>query len=529
MKKNHHLILLPLFVFVVFLISGLIQTPVFGAKAPKKVAILPFTMNADRDLSFLQTGILDMLTTRLMWKDKVEVMEKGIVKQKVSEYQAPFDREKALAIGKALGADYVILGSLTIFGESVSIDAKIFDVTKSDELLAAFNQTKGMDAVIPTVNQFALDINSKILGRRLAPRSYVRMPSERYRQAGPSGLIRVKQDFWKKQNKRSSKINAAILGMDIGDVDGDGKNELVCIGQKALHIYRYVEGTFAQTIKIKGAWSANYVWVDVADLNGNGRAEIYVSNLTMSGADSFVLEWDKGQYRKLVSGLSWFLRVMRHPVEGDLLIGQKRYVDMGLTKDMHILKLENGQIVDEGKTDMLPGRANVFNFAVGYITGEEKLNTALLSKNDNLFLFDEEGEELWRSSEPLGGSLLYQIDNVALPKNLHFTPRVLLTDLNQDGQIEVAVCNNTDTLRGLTENIRMYKNGELRFLTWDGLTLSTAVKTIKFSGAVTAYQIRDVDNDGQDELVVISVKEGWQFMSKGGKSIVVILELGDQE
>ena len=125
------------------------------AKGPKKVAILPFNMNAERDLTFLQEGIMDMLASRLAWKGEVELREKGIVKKKVAQFQGPINKEKAILIGKALEMDYVIIGSLTVFGESVSIDAIILDVEKGEAMVTAFNQSKGMDEVIPTVNQFA--------------------------------------------------------------------------------------------------------------------------------------------------------------------------------------------------------------------------------------------------------------------------------------------------------------------------------------------------------------------------------------
>jgi hypothetical protein len=38
---------------------------VFPAEEVQKVAILPFTMNAEGDLGFLQEGILDMLSSRI--------------------------------------------------------------------------------------------------------------------------------------------------------------------------------------------------------------------------------------------------------------------------------------------------------------------------------------------------------------------------------------------------------------------------------------------------------------------------------
>ena len=108
---------------------------------------------------------MDMLSSRLAWKGEVDVLEKGPVKKRAAQFKGPIDTENALNIGKAIQVDYVIFGSLTVFGESVSIDAKILDMAKSEELLTAYNQSKGMDEVIPTITRFAQDINEKIMGR----------------------------------------------------------------------------------------------------------------------------------------------------------------------------------------------------------------------------------------------------------------------------------------------------------------------------------------------------------------------------
>ena len=93
-------------------------------KTPKRVAILPFTMNADRDLSFLRDGLVDMMGSRLAWKGEVDIIQKGLVKDAMARFDGPMTKETALDIGKALKADYVILGSLTMFGDSVSMDAR---------------------------------------------------------------------------------------------------------------------------------------------------------------------------------------------------------------------------------------------------------------------------------------------------------------------------------------------------------------------------------------------------------------------
>jgi len=128
---------------IIILVSlVLVCFPAFCEENVKKVAVLPFTMNSDRDLTFLQKGIMDMLNSRLAWKDKVKAMEYQTVKKKAAKFGGPIDKETALKIGRELKADYVVMGSLTVFGQSVSIDAKILEVSKGEELVTAFNQSK---------------------------------------------------------------------------------------------------------------------------------------------------------------------------------------------------------------------------------------------------------------------------------------------------------------------------------------------------------------------------------------------------
>ena len=45
------------------------------AKDKKLIAILPFETISMEDMSYVRTGIIEMLHSRLTWKDKVTVIE----------------------------------------------------------------------------------------------------------------------------------------------------------------------------------------------------------------------------------------------------------------------------------------------------------------------------------------------------------------------------------------------------------------------------------------------------------------------
>ena len=80
--------------------------------------------------------------------------------------------------------------------------------------------------------------------------------------------------FWK-----SRKFKTQIRGMAVGDVDGEGRNEIVFISGKEVFIYRYSGGRFEKVTEIKGKSFYNFTSVDIADIDRNGNSEIFVMNL----------------------------------------------------------------------------------------------------------------------------------------------------------------------------------------------------------------------------------------------------------
>jgi len=479
-----------------------------AAEAPKKIAILPFTMNADRDLSFLRKGIVDMLSSRLAWKEKVEVIEEEAVKKEAAKVPGPLNKKKALMIGKALGADYVILGSLTVFGDSVSIDAKILDVAKSDELVTAFDQSKGMDGVIPTVNQFAEDINAKIMGKEIY------RPGRVYEREEKEGgaLIAVGGKAGASVQKPSfvQRFKLEIRGLDVGDLDGDGKNEVVIIDRDTVYVYKWRKNRLFQFKALEETWASDYIYVSVADLDGNGRAEIYVSNLSTT-VSSLVLEWDGGKFKKISSGESWLFRVVDLPGKGKTLVGQKRGVEGTYIGYVQSLTRKGNGFVSTGPLN-LPRYGNVFNFVQNDLAGKGGTYTTMLGPYEHLLVYDQKGERLWKSDDYFGGSLTFMSDKVTDINRMIdtgvriFIPSpIFLIDMNEDGKQEIVVCQNKSKVARVFGDLRWFGSGKVLFMDWDGAGLTTQWTSQKLSGTVVGYQIADLDNDGLKELVIASV------------------------
>jgi hypothetical protein len=506
----------------------------FGTQ--KRVAIIPFTMNADRDLSFLQKGIMDMLASRLAWKGEVDIVPAEQVKEAAAAEDGPLTQEKALALGRHLGASHVILGSLTVIGESVSMDARILDVANSEELVTAFKQTKGMDEVIPSVNQFAMDINEKLMGR-VVPKEEPPVIEETMEKgvapvAGPmvpGGLALAGQAYSGEGLMQIQRIAIEILGMEGGDIDGDGKAEVVMISRQKVHVYKWKNKGLALFKEYSGGMSSEHLFVSVGDLNNNGRAEIYVNNLSMSGVDSYVLEWNGGDLQKIIKGEAYFLRVFNYPGKGPTLIGQRRSPNYSFHGQVFILGIEGKKLVSQGPLQVpsITGPVwytflNAWNFSLSTFGDKAGYHIVVQDSHENLRLYGPDGKIEWKSEKFYGGALAYiEIRNDPGAPLVHMPSPSYITDVDKDGTPEVMICQNQAFPDRWLARARTYKSGLIHFLKWDPTGLSVQYTTKKFAGPITGYQILDLNGDGREELVLVTVLKTRHVASKGRSQFVV--------
>jgi len=527
-----------------------------GPAAVKKVAVLPFQINAAEDLSYLREGIMDMLASRLSWEGKVEVIEKPLVKKAMAASPRPLDEAKARQVGGKLGADYVLFGSLTVVGNSVSIDAKMIPLTGEGSPVTVYEQAKSMGEVIPKINDFAEAINGKLFGRQMAaaapppkPKFSQEHPERLLSRQGseaispvPGGSFEIMQqapgaggtrsDLW-----RSQRLEFPVNGMDVGDIDGDGRPEIVVLSRfREVLVYRWAQGSLIKLASFETSRLDRLVWVCVLDGNGDGRAEIYVNNIRNDILSSFVLEWQGGRLAKTAGEVPWYFNRVFLPEKGMVLIGQKKTPDDIFMPGIYLLQSAGGKYSPLDAL-RLPKEANVFNFLQADLNGDGRVETVLIGFEDKLYLFDDTGKRLWRSRDYYGATAnkipprksiqeeyMKDRSGVVLPEPYYIPSPLILSDLNSDGKPEVLVNQNTSFLSRLLMKQRNFSNGQIMSLVWDGYELLPQWKTRPIDGMVVSYRLADVDGDGADELVAMVLKDK-EFL-KASKSVLFVYELG---
>ncbi|MBA4396044.1 MAG: hypothetical protein C0394_01445 [Syntrophus sp. (in: bacteria)] len=540
------------------------------AAEKKTVAVLPFAVHSAENIDYVRQGIWDMLASRISVSDKIQVASKDVVLEALKK-QSGKDLSPAdvYALGKTLNMDYVVWGSITKIGNSFSVDGKLVDIAAYTSSVGVFTQSQGMDDLIPKITDFAQRINAHILGtvppafsQAAAPVAPVVAPppppiaqTSRESQiisgmkAGKKGTYTAlinpdlitgagpmdRKTFW-----MSDKMPTEFRGMDIGDVNGDGLNETVIIDAKTIYIYQKKGDAFALLQTIKGNASDNYMSLDVADINQSGVKQIFVTNLRADTVDSFVLEYQNGKYVKIAAGLRWFLRVIKTSAGTSMLLGQTKGIEKSFDSDIHEIVWSGGRYV-QGKKQMIPQGLSIYGLTIDNLSEGGKDKIIALNQEDYLCIYEPTDKPLWqlqtfggsdkliwRSEDNFGGSNLY-VENINQPgieaheKKTYISTRILTYDTNKDGKREIIIVKNISSSGRLFQNVRLFTAAEVYNLSWDGLGLLENWRTRKINGYVADYQFKDIDNDGENEIVLALVLSTGPSLA--GRSVVVAYKM----
>jgi hypothetical protein len=106
--------------------------------------------------------------------------------------------------------------------------------------------------------------------------------------------------------------------------------------------------------------------------------------------------------------------------------------------------------------------------------------------------------------------------------------RIIIKDLHGDGLNEVIV-SKPNVSMGISQKTRTFESGEVYSLVWNGKEIVVDWKTREIKGYIADYQIKDVDNDGEEELVVAVVNSpgegGTWGVAKDINSHILFLKL----
>jgi TolB-like protein len=127
------------------------------------VALVPFRMNADENIVYIENGVRDMIASRMSYNVPITLVERGLIHNELSNVSArELTRKKLMELGSALQADFVIGGSISKMGNNVSIDVTILNLIKGGTTSSVFTQSLVLDELIPHMKVLTQEIADTI-------------------------------------------------------------------------------------------------------------------------------------------------------------------------------------------------------------------------------------------------------------------------------------------------------------------------------------------------------------------------------
>ena len=549
----------------IFLAAGVLFVPWTLAQAPKatqpaqqkggpfKVAILPIAIHSPENLEYLREGVYAMFSSRVELEGRVLVLERAAVKKALSQFSGEIDSQAAQKLGETLGADFVVFGSLTKLGDTASLDLKVLEVKGEKPPSSVYVQAKKLEEIIGQVDVLARKVDEKILGYSIGP-AVAEEPPQAPRQAavvpapvftppppaaqpsqpsslppvfGPPPGVRSEKGFAAGEFSQSQSFPFHLRGMAMGDLDGDGKNEIVFIDAKNVYIYRWEGAEFRRLRKITGKdVTDDFMAVDVADIDKDGKPEVFVSNFPSnpyqpgSRLYSFVVAFKDGDFRVVASELDWFFRAVNWEGKGPVLLGQQKGVDRGFYGPIYEIGWDGRKYKDLRKAGIPDGVFSLYGFAP--FRYDDKTYFVYIDSDFRLKVLDQKGKQVWKSTAYYGSDIAFQV-KVMLPLGMYQGDEFSFVNVRLVARgDEIVLIRNLSSVGNFFKRANIFGGGEIQALVWNGSLFMERWKSKAIEGYLVDFNIQQFDTTPGKELVVAVNLPKESILSRGGSSALMV-------
>jgi hypothetical protein len=500
--------------FFTIFISLLSLSQAFAAE--KKVVLLPLALYADPGKDYLRQGIRSMLASRLSGEGLQVVGDRALAPflREGEEKNGVTSLERAAELAERLEAGYAVFGSVTGTGTGYSLDLSILDRAGEQPKVTNVSEAVTEDQLISKMADVAYDLRAIIAGvdiRRF------QQPETETAETG-KGLFfqRTAESFGLKPLGRIS-LKMGVMSMDVADLNGDGKEEVLVMGRNALSVYERKEGSLALRSTLDAARGEEFLKVSAGDMDGSGRPEIYLVSFYSSRAQSSVWEWD-GEFKKKLERHGGHLHVVRNLGGGKaMLLYQDSAIGNFFRGKIFVMewsgqsKLNKREPLPDLKGAQLYTLA-IYDFDRNGTPDFLGLGEPSLGEESFIQVWDTAGNVLAKGTEPVGGTnnaIRHGTANPGdLPPRISFNSKITAMDVDNNGRMEILALANEPLTRRL--DFWLYQDGSVVAFKPEGGNLVQSYKSGKIRFCLTDMQVHGdrLYISAQEESVLNVMTEG---------------------
>ncbi|MZH40677.1 MAG: VCBS repeat-containing protein [Nitrospinae bacterium] len=199
-----------------------------------------------------------------------------------------------------------------------------------------------------------------------------------------------------------------IVDFDVGDLNGDGKNEFIFIDRFRIMVFENEKGYLSRITQFKTRKNIDhFLAVDVGDINGNGRDEIFVTNQVGDKLESFVLEIKpkRKKFQYIWKKVNLYFRILRPMGKKPVLVSQSPGFGESFIGPIKNVFFKKGKYRQGRKlnTPFIYGEHFIlYGLTQQDLSGNGTADTIVLDKNYHLRVYSPKGRLIIKSSDYYG-------------------------------------------------------------------------------------------------------------------------------
>lgn len=490
---------------------------------PLKVITLPFSLlsgASDDELKSFCDHATDTVKSIVNSMGNAVTVIPDSAFEKFMKDKVPFkDDKEAVKLAQKVGAEMAIFGFLSREDNQYRMRGLMWNVAANKPTVSTDIRVDNIHALPSALNMFAAAISKRLTGvpKLEFYKSEGMSPAATLPSRNPALMSlpgRSSQPLappW-----RSPEMSMGIASVTVGDLDGDGKNEVVFLDENGITISRFEDGGLKPLTRFSQA-PAIYVSAEAKDLDGSGIAELILCYRTLSGFESAIIQY-RGMNLKVVDQIpDVILKVISEPVDGkekQLLVGQRIDSSGMFSGKMERYEFKDGKLKRVGEIDLPPGTF-LLSYASGRFGPDNQFLRIILSQDQRLMAFDQDNRLVATKLDKLYGLhrriRLYKQGQS--PVDIEMPGRILISNSQGVGQNEILVTKQSEA------------GSAIEALGWNGKQFVEDWRTVNSPGIISDYLITDFKNEGIKSLVLVLVNPMFFKSITGYRSVIFAYDI----